>query len=170
MKNSYLISLIAALALAGSTSASHAAGCTLAGLGWMVGDWQNASDPERAQERWVVAPGDVLMGSAWEFPKGQTGYAEVMTVKQVGDATTMALRHFDGGLSRAWEERDAAMMFAASACDGQSAVFDGQGDHAGEHLTYKRSGDRLLITGDFLHHGTPDHEEWQMVRAAADRR
>jgi hypothetical protein len=44
-------------------------------------------------------------------------------------------------------------------------VFDGRGDHAGEHLTYKRSGDSLLIIGDFLHHGTPSRMERRMTRA-----
>lgn len=38
--------------------------------------------------------------------------------------------------------------FTAVNCDASSAVFDGRGDHAGEHLTYKRSGDSLLIIGE----------------------
>jgi len=112
----------------------------------------------------VVAPQHVLMGSSWEFPQGKSGYAEIMSVRQDGNAISMLLRHFDGGLSRAWEERDAPMVFTASSCGRSSAVFDGQGDHLGEHLTYKRSGKSLLIIGDFLHHGTPVHEEWHMVR------
>ena len=41
----------------------------------------------------------------------------------------------------------------------------GQGDHAGEHITYKRTGDSLLIIGDFLRHGTPSRMEWRMTRA-----
>jgi len=147
-------------------SVSQAAPCALPELRWMAGSWHNAKDPARAQERWVVAPLDVLMGSSWEFPQGKSGYAEIMTVKQNGDAITMLLRHFDGGLTRAWEERDAPMIFKASACEKSSVVFDGQGDHEGEHLTYKRSGAHLLIIGDFLHKGVPDHEEWQMIKAS----
>jgi hypothetical protein len=46
----------------------------------------------------------------------------------------------------------------ASSCEPNSAIFDGQGDHIGERLTYKRSGDSLLIMGEFLQPGTPDHE------------
>jgi len=144
---------------------SRAATCALPELRWMAGSWHNAMDPERAQERWVAAPDDVLMGSSWEFPKGKSGYAEVMTVKQDGDAISMLLRHFDGGLRRAWEERDAPMIFKASVCEKDSVVFDGQGDHEGEHLTYQRTGTRLLIIGDFLHKGVPDHEEWHMIKA-----
>jgi hypothetical protein len=129
----------------------------------MAGNWQNAADPQGAQERWVIAPNDVLMGSSFEFPKSGAGYAELMTVRREGDAIAMMLRHFDGGLRRAWEEREAPMVFNASSCDSNSAVFDGQGTHAGEHLTYKRDGKKLHIIGDFLHRGKPDHEEWAMI-------
>jgi hypothetical protein len=131
-------------------SISQAAPCALPELRWMAVSWHNAKDPARA----------------WEFPPGRSGYAEIMTVKQDGDAITMLLRHFDGGLTRAWEERDAPMVFKASVCEKSSVVFDGHGDHEGEHLTYKRSGAHLLIIGDFLHKGVPDHEEWQMIKAS----
>jgi hypothetical protein len=146
-------------------SPSHAAPCSLSGLSWMAGSWHNANDPTRAQERWVLAPDGVLMGSSWEFPKAHSGYAEVMTLRQDSSVIAMVLRHFDGRLSKAWEERDAPMVFTASSCERDSVVFDGQGDHVGDHLTYRCSGKNLLIVGDFLHHGTPDHEEWHMIRA-----
>jgi hypothetical protein len=146
-------------------SVAQAAPCVLPNLAWMAGSWHNTTDPQRAQERWVVAPQNVLMGSSWEFPSGKAGFAEIMTVKQDGDGISMSLRHFDGGLSRAWEERDAPMIFRASVCDSNSVIFDGQRDHTGEHMTYKRSGKNLLIIGDFLHKGVPDHEEWHMIRA-----
>jgi Domain of unknown function (DUF6265) len=151
--------------LAALCATLYAGQCTLAGLSWMAGTWRNTSDPARSQERWVVAPENVLMGSSWEFPQGRSGYAEIMTVRQDGKAIVMLLRHFDTGLSRAWEERTVPMVFAASSCESQSVIFDGQGDHKGEHLTYKRLGTDLLIVGDFLHHGTPDHEEWRMIQS-----
>jgi hypothetical protein len=127
----------------------------------MAGGWRTAADPASSQERWALAPGGVLMGSSFEMQKDGTGYAEIMTVRQ--DGASMVLRHFDIGLTKAWEERAAPMVFVSASCEGTSAVFDGQGDHQGEHLTYKRTGDSLAIVGDFLHHGKPDHEEWQMV-------
>jgi Domain of unknown function (DUF6265) len=77
----------------------------------------------------------------------------------------MVLRHFDLALSKAWEERTAPMVFTASSCNSTSAVFDGQEGHTGEHLTYNRSRETLLIVGDFLHQGKPDHEEWHMIAA-----
>jgi Domain of unknown function (DUF6265) len=144
---------------------AHGATCTLTGLKWMAADWNNAANPHGAQERWTIVPGEVLMGSSFEANQEGKGYAEIMTIREDSGSIRMVLRHFDLGLSKAWEDRITPMVFIASACDGTSAIFDGQDDHAGEHLTYKRSGEMLLIVGDFLHHGRPDHEEWHMIVA-----
>lgn len=145
--------------------AAQAAPCSLSGLHWMAADWNNAANPAGAQERWTLAPGGVLMGSSFEATPDGKGYAEIMTIRDDNGSVRMILRHFDLALSRAWEERTAPMVFVASSCDDTSAVFDGQDDHLGEHLTYKRSGDTLVIVGDFLHHGKPDREEWHMIAA-----
>jgi Domain of unknown function (DUF6265) len=158
------IAMLATLILAGACRA-QAHPCTLKDLGWMAGSWHNSADPERAQERWTLAPDSILMGSAWEFPPGKAGFAEIMSVRPDGQGVSMFLRHFDVGLKSAWEERGSPMVFTASSCMQNAAVFDGQGDHTGEHMAYRRSGDMLSITADFLHHGTPDHQEWQMIRA-----
>lgn len=47
----------------------------------------------------------------------------------------MLLRHFDGGLKTAWEERGTPMVFIASSCERNGVVFEGQGDHAGERMS-----------------------------------
>ena len=160
-----MIKLIATLALILASGYSLAGPCALKDLSWMAGSWHNKMDPARAQERWAIAPDGILMGSAWEFPAGKSGYAEIMTVRPDGDSISMFLRHFDGGLGRAWEERAAPMVFIASNCERDSVVFDGQAEHVGEHMTYQRSSKNLLIIADFLHHGVPDHEEWRMICA-----
>jgi hypothetical protein len=165
MNKHAVLRILGMLSVFAAPAAAHAASCTLAGLHWMAGDWRNAANPTGAQERWLVAPGGVLMGSAWEASRDGKGYAEIMTVREEMGSIHMVLRHFDLALSKAWEERTAPMIFTASNCRGTSAVFDGQEDHTGEHLTYKRSGETLLILGDFLHHGKRDHEEWHMVSA-----
>jgi hypothetical protein len=157
-----LTSLLVLMLLA--PQAARAESCSLGDLGWLAGSWRNSANPSGAQERWVVAPGHVLMGSSWEFPPGQSGYAEIMTIRPAGEALAMFLRHFDGGLARAWEERTAPMVFNASDCSKDSALFSGQGDHTGERMRYTRSGSALLIVADFLHHGTPQHVEWHMER------
>jgi hypothetical protein len=143
--------------------ASAAEPCSLKSLAWMAGTWHNAKDPRGSQEHWVIAPQDVLMGSAWEFPERGAGYAEIMTIRAQGDTLSMLLRHFDGGLRRAWEEREDPMIFTVSNCGESWVSFDGQGAHQGEHMTYRRSARKRLISADFIHHGTPDHEEWDML-------
>jgi hypothetical protein len=158
-----LVAVLFALTVAGA--AAKAAPCTLLGLQWMAADWHNSANQAGAQERWNVAPSGVLIGSAFESSPDGKGYAEIMTVREDSGSIRMVLRHFDLALSRAWEERTVPMVFIASNCNGTSVVFDGQDDHVGEHLTYKRSGETLLIVGDFLHHGKPDHEEWHMIAA-----
>ena len=162
----YVRLLVATAALTLPAAHVAAAECSLAGLEWMAGTWRSTDDPGRAQERWVLAPGGVLMGSSWEFPQQGGGYAEILTVRPEGTAIVMVLRHFDVGLRKAREEREAPMIFAAASCDAQSAVFDGQGKRTGEHLTYRRSGTALLILGDFLHHGQPLHVEFHMTLAS----
>jgi len=160
------LAVVSALMFIFSTAFAHAESCSLKGLAWMAGNWRSTSDPLRSQERWVLAPDDVIMGSAWELPAGKAGYAEVMTVRPDGNVVSMYLRHFDGALNGAREERDAPMKFTATACTAASAIFDGQGDHAGEQLAYTRSGSSLTIIGNFLHQGKPVRMEWRMTRSA----
>jgi hypothetical protein len=141
--------------------------CSLSALGWMAGAWHDAANPRGSQEQWVAVPGAVLMGSAWSFPPdGKPGFAEIMTVRHDGAGIVMVLRHFDVSLSRAWEEREAPMMFSAAQCTERTAVFDGLGARAGEHLSYERSGDRLRVVGDFLHNGKAVRVEWQMNKSS----
>jgi len=155
-----------ALAAAAVPAAARADSCTLAKLAWFAGSWRDTANPQGSEERWVVAPGGVLMGSSWVFPAGgKAGFAEIMTVRTEGDAINMVLRHFDNALRGAWEERDAPMVFLATDCEAGRAVFDGIGARTGERLTYERNPQGLKITGDFVHDGKPGHVQWQMARA-----
>ena len=129
----------------------------------MAGSWHNANNPHGAQERWVIAPHDALMGSAWELPADKPGFAEVMSIRQDGDSTFMVLRHFDGALKRAWEDKESPMIFKVASCSPFHVVFDGQADRTGEHMSYDRKEDQLTITGDFIHAGKTNHMEWPMV-------
>ena len=47
------------------------------------------------------------------------------------------------------------MSFVAASCAPGAVLFDGEGGHAGEHINYRRAGDTLTFTGDFLHAGKP---------------
>jgi hypothetical protein len=161
-----LAGAFAALAVSALPATALADSCTLAKLAWFAGTWRDAANPQGSEERWVLAPGGVLMGTSWVFPAGgKAGFAEIMTVRSEGDAINMVLRHFDNALRGAWEERDAPMVFLATDCDAGRAVFDGIGARTGERLTYERNQQGLKITGDFVHDGKPSRVQWQMVRA-----
>jgi hypothetical protein len=151
-----LRSLLGAAALAMLAGPAMAAPCSLADLSWMAGVWRYDTADTKSEERWVIAPGGRLMGSAWELhPDRPGGVVESDTIQEVGGAVVLRLRHTTADLGSAWEDKTAPMTFALAGCTAGKAVFDGQSDHAGEHITYERAGDTLTFTGDFLHAGTP---------------
>jgi hypothetical protein len=156
--------LVACLVVAAAVQPARAATCSLADLEWMAADWVSASEPARSQERWTLAAHGVLMGSSFSIPEGKAGFAELMTIRPESDGISMVLRHFDGALGRASEPQTEPMIFKAASCEPMQAIFDGHGAHAGGHLTYRRTGDDLLIVGDFIHQGQASRAEWRMVR------
>ena len=60
------------------------------------------------------------------------------------------------------------MTFVAASCGPRAATFDGEADHAGEHITYSRAGSILTFTGDFLHAGKPFQVVISFDRAGGD--
>jgi len=143
-----------------------AASCTLPSVAWIAGVWRNVPPADPGEERWVLEPDGVLMGSSWTFPQKGAGFAEVMTISADADQVVMRLRHFDRGIKNAWEEKGGPMVFALTACEEHSAVFSGLESHAGERLTYTRSDKRLTIVGDFIHNGNPLRLEFHLERFA----
>jgi hypothetical protein len=144
-----------------------AADCSLEKVQWIAGAWRDAIDSSRGEERWVVVPGGALMGSSWLVSSTGKGFAEAMTISnQDNGVPAMRLRHFDLGLTHAWEERDAPMVFVATECGASSAVFSGIAARAGEKLSYERDGTSLNITGDFINNGVASRVVFRMVRAA----
>jgi hypothetical protein len=160
--------LAAAAAAALHVPSSAVAGtCRLSDLAWMAGIWREPSGADPSEERWVVAPGGRLMGSSWSLHKDRPGgFLEISTIQEDAGQVALRLRHFDATLVHAREPQDAAMLFTAARCDGASAVFDGQGPQAGEHMTYRREGADLLFVGDFLHDGKPVRVQATMRPAA----
>jgi hypothetical protein len=141
------------------------AACGVQDLGFLKGVWQSQDGQTSGEERWTLTAANTWSGSAWEA-KGETlAFAEALSILAVEDGTVeMHLRHFDGALNRAWEDKDRPMIFRLASCDKSSAVFDGTGDKAGEHITYRRSGDRLEFIGDFLRKGEPFRVEVHLRR------
>jgi hypothetical protein len=90
---------------------------------------------------------------------------EAETIQSEDDTVVLRIRHFSANLALAREEKDGAMLFKAAACDAGSVQFDGQGPQDGEHISYRRAGDTLSFTGDFIHQGKPLKVEVSFKRA-----
>jgi hypothetical protein len=133
-------------------AAVHAEPCRLANLHWLAGVWRSDDATSRSEERWVLGPGDRLMGSSWLLHTDKPGgVIEAETIQEDSGSVTLRLRHFSADLTMARETREAPMVFMASDCSPRSIRFSGQGPHLGETITYRRAGDRLTFIGDFLH-------------------
>jgi hypothetical protein len=160
------VALAATAAAFAFAAGAHAAPCQLPDLHWMVGDWRDDTADTLSEERWVAGPWDRLMGSSWSLHTNRPGgvvEAETIQANDAG-AIVLVLRHFSADLALSWEEQTAPMRFRAAGCEPNTVVFDGQGDHIGEHITYKRAGDALTFTGDFIHAGKPVQDVIQFTR------
>lgn len=150
--------LCAAILLAGLWSfaaSTHAASCNLQDLAWISGVWRADTAERQSEERWVVGPDGALFGSSWVKAPGKPAFVESMMIGIYGTQLGLRLRHFARDLGHAMEEADVPMLFNLASCDINVAVFEGQGNKAGERITYQRTADQLLFTGDFLREGKP---------------
>jgi hypothetical protein len=136
---------------------AHAAPCALDGLKWMSGIWRADTGERQTEERWVGGPDGVLFGSSWTMVSGKPAFIESLMISPSGadHQLAMRLRHFSKDLGSAMEDKDAPMTFNLMNCEGNTAVFEGQGNKLGERITYQRVDDRLMFTGDFLREGKP---------------
>ena len=140
--------------------------CAIGDVSFLQGAWLSVRGDTRGEERWTLTAANTLAGSAWEANGSKVSFAELLSIQAGDDGLEMHLRHFDGGLNHAWEDKDSPMRFRLASCDGASAVFEGLGDKAGERITYRRSGEELVFIGDFLRQGKPFKVELHMQRAA----
>jgi hypothetical protein len=159
----WILAVVVTAVLVGCTlSASAEASCSIDDLAFMQGDWRYAEGPLSGEERWVLTAANTLAGSSWETKGAVLSFVEALSILRQNDGIEMHLRHFDGSLSHAWEDKDSPMVFTLTQCDGRSAVFDGVGSRAGEHITYRKTAEGLTFVGDFLHGGKSVHVESQM--------
>ena len=140
--------------------------CAIDKLAFLEGDWHYTDGPTSGEERWVLTAAHTLLGSAWEAKGAMLSFVEALSVLPQNDRIEMHLRHFDGPLNHAWEDKDSPMIFALVQCDDESAVFDGVGVRAGEHITYRKTAEGLRFVGDFLHQGKSVRVEVNMHQAA----
>ena len=153
-----------ALLLAVTACSAPAAACGVEDLGFMAGAWRSTQGSSRGEERWTLTAANTWAGSSWVADGGKLSFAEALVIVPQDGSLEMHLRHFDGALNRAWEEREAPMRFRLASCEPGVAVFEGLGDKAGERITYRRTGEVLEFVGDFLRKGQPFRVEVRMQR------
>lgn len=162
-----LAATLTALALA---AAGPAAACSIADLAFMQGVWRSQSAQTQGEERWSLTGANTLLGESWQAKGATLSFTEIVSIQEAADGSVqMHLRHFDGALNRAWEEKDTPMKFRLASCDAQSAVFEGLEGKSGERITYRRAGGQLQFVGDFLRQGTPLRVEVRMQRAEGSK-
>jgi hypothetical protein len=149
-------------------SASAAADpCALKNLHWLTGTWRDSDKDSSAEERWVLVPGDRLVGSSWALHKNApNGVLEAMTLLDEEGRPVMRLRHFDSTLGQEREEKNTPMLFVATSCTRNSMTLEGTGGQSGERIVYTRDKKQLKITGEFIHDGKPIHVELKFSLAA----
>ena len=160
-----LLAMTVATLLA-TTTTPPAIACGIDDLKFMEGDWLFEQGTTHSEERWVRTTANTLAGSSWGADKDAPRFAELVSISAVDNAVEMHLRHFDGTLNHAWEEKDAPMVFRLTQCEPMRAIFEGTGAKAGEHITYSRSKDELSFVGDFLRKGQPFRVELRMQAAS----
>jgi hypothetical protein len=162
-----LLPFLALIVMAESSIPAVAAtSCAIGDLAFMQGEWHYGDGPTSGEERWVLTAAKTLAGSSWEAKGTTLSYAEALSILPQNGRIEMHLRHFDGSLGHAWEEKDSPMVFVLAQCDGQSVVFDGTGTREGEHMTYRKTAEGLTFVGDFLHAGKPVRVEGHMRKVA----
>jgi len=135
--------------------AGETAACGLSDLAWMAGSWRDSGGASSSEERWIVGPDGILIGSSWVMSPGKPPFIEAMTISSDENGISLRLRHFSRNLTHAMEERDAPMLFILKSCADESVLFDGTGPQAREHITYHRFQSNLEFIGDFVHDDKP---------------
>jgi hypothetical protein len=160
-----VLSLALMLVALSSIHVFASTGCTVSDLAFMQGEWHSNDGATSGEERWVLTAANTLAGSSWVAKATAVNFVEALSIAPQNDRIEMHLRHFDGSLSRAWEDKELPMVFVLAQCDGQSAVFDGTGAKQGEHITYRKTAEGLTFVGDFLHGSKPIRVEVKMRKA-----
>jgi hypothetical protein len=145
----------AGVALAAMVAMPAALACGVNDLAFLAGVWRSEQGNTRGEERWTLTAASTWAGSSWVADGTRLSFAEAMSIVPQDGGLEMRLRHFDGTLEHAWEERDGPMRFRLAGCEPGVAVFEGLGDKAGERITYRRTGEVLEFVGDFLRKGQP---------------
>lgn len=127
----------------------------LADLAFMAGSWRGTHAQGFVEEHWRAEAGLPMLGMFRRVEAGKVRFAEFMSLAQEADGVRLRIRHFNGDLTQAWEEKDAPMTFRLSAVEAGEARFTGEGPEVGTRLTYRRTPAGLQVALEKAKDGQP---------------
>ena len=112
---------------------------TVAGLGWLTGQWVGAGiDGAPAQEVYSAPAGGALAGHfVQQDGEGGVAFYEILQIAELGGSLVYRLKHFGPDLA-GWEEKAEVVAFPLVAIEGEALYFDG--------LTVRKDGADGLIS------------------------
>ena len=127
----------------------------------MTGRWNFHNGANSGEETWDFSGSGLV-----EFATGSGAYSSGGVVKLGAISSeqgilVLRMRFFDGSLKRALEDKDAPVVFSASACGPGFIQFGGTG---GEYMRYERSGHDMINTGIANNNGKPGQYHVLLIR------
>jgi hypothetical protein len=110
----------------------------------MTGRWNFHSGAYSGQEIWNFSKSGLVEFVIGSGAPSSGGVVKLSAISSEQGALVLRMRFFDGSLKHALEDKDAPVVFSASACGPSFIQFDGTG---GEYTRYERSGDDIINTG-----------------------
>ena len=89
------------------------------------------------------------------------GIVKLSAISSEQGKLVLRMRFFDGALKRAMQDKDAPVVWSASACGPGFIQFDGPGR---EYTRYERSGDDMVNTGIADNNGKPGRYQVLFIR------
>jgi hypothetical protein len=139
MKSTFFLPLLLLLA-------ANAPGATVADLGWLAGDWHNATGERWTEERWSAPRGGIILGTSRSGEGAQVREFEFLRV-QAGEDGVPAYIAQPGGA--------APVAFRLVQHDKTSATFENQAHDYPQRIRYERHGVTLTATISTLDGSNP---------------
>jgi hypothetical protein len=141
--------------------ATAKAACQVSDLSWMTGRWNFQRGDHSGQETWKFSEFGLIELATASGAPSSGGVVKLSTISPEQGMLVLRMRFFDGSLQHALEDKDAPVVFSASACGPGFIQFDGK---YGEYTRYERSGDNMINSGIANNNGKPGQYRVLLVR------
>lgn len=163
-----LLVLILSLLVCPPARANDAKPVSFADVAWLAGVWQGEMWGGKTEEHWSQPSGNSMMCMFSFVKDGQPAFYEFLTLERRDQGLVLYMRHFHPKLV-AWEEKDAAMLYAVTKATATEVVFE-RIDSAtvSVKMTYTLAApDRLTSTLEKIKDGKTTRDVFHFRRAAS---